>query len=101
MSIKAPSVATFEYNDLGEALPQAVKSLEVDRQVRVVVLRGAGDQAFVSGADISQFDQVRDSLEVNQRDEAIGITESWAHTVAGNDVTWGEIIRKANIRMDG
>jgi enoyl-CoA hydratase len=55
-----------------EALPQAVMALERDPQVRVLVLRGAGDQAFVSGADISQFDQVRDSLEANQRYEAIG-----------------------------
>lgn len=55
-----------------EALPAAVDALQADPQVRVVVLRGAGDQAFVSGADISQFDQVRDSLEANQRYEAMG-----------------------------
>jgi enoyl-CoA hydratase len=55
-----------------EALPVAVDALQADPQVRVVVLRGAGDQAFVSGADISQFDQVRDSLEANQRYEAMG-----------------------------
>lgn len=55
-----------------EALPAAVDALEANPQVRVVVLRGAGDQAFVSGADISQFDEVRDSVEANQRYEAIG-----------------------------
>ena len=55
-----------------EALPAAVDALQADPQVRVLVLRGAGDQAFVSGADISQFDQVRDSLEANQRYEAMG-----------------------------
>lgn len=57
-----------------EALPAAVKTLETNAQVRVVVLRGAGDQAFVSGADISQFDKVRNTLEANQRYEAIGNT---------------------------
>ena len=55
-----------------EALPAAVDALEADPAVRVVVLRGAGDQAFVSGADISQFDDVRDSVEANERYEAIG-----------------------------
>jgi len=55
-----------------EAFPHAVDTLQSDPQVRVIVLRGAGDQAFVSGADISQFDQVRDSLEANQRYEAMG-----------------------------
>jgi len=55
-----------------EAFPEAVRTLEADAQVRVIVLRGAGDQAFVSGADISQFDAVRDSLEANQRYEAMG-----------------------------
>jgi enoyl-CoA hydratase/carnithine racemase len=55
-----------------EALPAAVAGLEADPAVRVVVLRGAGDQAFVSGADISQFDDVRDSVEANERYESIG-----------------------------
>jgi len=55
-----------------EALPGAVDALEADPAVRVVVLRGAGDEAFVSGADISQFDDVRDSVEANERYEAIG-----------------------------
>ncbi|MFZ4759389.1 MAG: enoyl-CoA hydratase [Burkholderiaceae bacterium] len=54
------------------ALPAAVDALEADPAVRVIVLRGAGDAAFVSGADISQFDQVRDSVEANERYEAIG-----------------------------
>lgn len=57
-----------------EAFPEAVERLESDPSVRVIVLRGEGDEAFVSGADISQFDQVRDSVEANQRYEAIGAT---------------------------
>ena len=55
-----------------EALPGVVEGLAADPSVRVIVLRGAGDEAFVSGADISQFDQVRDSVEANQRYEALG-----------------------------
>lgn len=40
---------------------------EGDPQVRVVVMRGAGDQAFVSGADISEFDSQRNDAEAAKR----------------------------------
>src|SRR5918999_4774982 len=40
---------------IGEILEDFAK----DEAIRVVVLRGAGDKAFVSGADISQFGQQR------------------------------------------
>jgi enoyl-CoA hydratase/carnithine racemase len=36
---------------------------ENDPDVRVLLLQGAGDKAFVSGADISEFKQVRDNPE--------------------------------------
>jgi enoyl-CoA hydratase len=39
------------WNALGDALDK----LHADANVRAVVLRGAGDKAFVSGADISEF----------------------------------------------
>ncbi len=42
-----------------QALPRAVRDLDEDASVRVVVLEGAGDKAFVAGADISQFEKVR------------------------------------------
>jgi enoyl-CoA hydratase/carnithine racemase len=41
------------------ALPQAAAELSADPAVRVVLLRGAGDVAFVSGADISEFERIR------------------------------------------
>jgi enoyl-CoA hydratase len=40
-------------------LPEAAAALDADPDVRVVVLRGAGDVAFVAGADISQFGERR------------------------------------------
>jgi enoyl-CoA hydratase/carnithine racemase len=45
--------------DMWRALPPAVDELVADDSVRVVVMRGEGDQAFVSGADISEFEQHR------------------------------------------
>ena len=43
------------------AIPGAVADLDRDHTVRVIVLRGAGDLAFVSGADISEFEQTRNA----------------------------------------
>jgi enoyl-CoA hydratase len=43
------------------AIPAAVSELDSDPEVRVIVLRGAGDVAFVSGADISEFEEARNA----------------------------------------
>ena len=40
--------------------------------VRVVVLRGAGDKAFVSGSDISQFEKKRATPEQQQEFQKVG-----------------------------
>jgi len=42
-----------------DGMGQALDVFEKDASVRCVVLTGAGDKAFVSGADISQFDKLR------------------------------------------
>lgn len=45
--------------DMWKAIPGAMAALEAHPDVRVVVVRGDGDLAFVSGADISEFSTVR------------------------------------------
>jgi enoyl-CoA hydratase len=42
-----------------EAIPDAARRLAQDPAVRVVILRGAGEAAFLSGADISEFERMR------------------------------------------
>jgi enoyl-CoA hydratase/carnithine racemase len=49
--------------EIRTALPSALQALQADSAVRVVVLTGAGDKAFVSGADISEFGAQRTSPE--------------------------------------
>jgi len=45
--------------EMRAAIPVILQDFNDDPGVRVVVMTGAGDKAFVSGADISQFDQHR------------------------------------------
>ena len=45
------------------AVSAALERFAADDTVRCVVLRGAGDKAFCSGADISQFESVRSAPE--------------------------------------
>ena len=45
--------------DMWEAIPRVVAELQGDPGVRVVIMRGAGSEAFVSGADISEFERTR------------------------------------------
>jgi enoyl-CoA hydratase/carnithine racemase len=42
-----------------QALPEAARALDADPAFRVIALRGAGDEAFASGADISEFETHR------------------------------------------
>jgi enoyl-CoA hydratase len=46
--------------------PERLRELDADDSVRVIVLTGDGDQAFVSGADISQFQQNREEEGMQQ-----------------------------------
>lgn len=49
--------------DMWEAVATILDHYDRDPKVRVVVLKGAGEKAFVSGADISQFEKQRASPE--------------------------------------
>ncbi len=48
--------------EMWEAMPGYVHELAADERIRVVVVRGAGEQAFVAGADISQFKDRRRNM---------------------------------------
>src|SRR6476659_1496449 len=60
--------------EMWEGLGRALVDLRDNPDVRVVILTGAGDKAFVSGADISQFEKTRHnaaaSEEYSKRSEA-------------------------------
>lgn len=47
--------------DMWRALPPALRELDADPEVRVIIVTGAGEKAFISGADISEFASHRNS----------------------------------------
>jgi enoyl-CoA hydratase/carnithine racemase len=49
--------------DMWQAVPKVFAELDADPAVRVIVCAGDGDKAFISGADISQFEKLRGTLE--------------------------------------
>ena len=53
--------------DMWSALPQALVDFDRDEDVRVIVLAGDGDRAFISGADITQFGKNREAREQYNR----------------------------------
>jgi enoyl-CoA hydratase/carnithine racemase len=59
-----------------EAIPAAAEALDGDADVRVILMRGAGDVAFVSGADISEFEHSRTGPHAEEYDR--GNTRAFA-----------------------
>jgi len=57
--------------DMWDATRRILDDFEHDKDVRVVVLTGAGGKAFVSGADISEFEKLRSSQELIDKYNAV------------------------------
>lgn len=56
-----PSKRNALSGEMRAALPGLLEALRADTEVHVVVVTGAGDKAFISGADISEFAERRTS----------------------------------------
>lgn len=65
LTFNRPDVRNAMTFEMYEALHDACEHLDADPDVRVVVLRGAGDRAFVAGTDIRQF------LDFRTRDDVL------------------------------
>src|SRR5882757_5136652 len=52
--------------EMWEGLGSALIELRDNPEIRVVIMVGAGDKAFVSGADISQFEKTRHNAQASE-----------------------------------
>jgi enoyl-CoA hydratase len=57
--------------DMWEAVPALLDRAEKEDAVRLVVFSGEGEKAFASGADISQFEDLRAAKEAVKRYEVL------------------------------
>ncbi len=57
--------------DMWTGMAEALERFAEDAAVRCVVLQGAGDKAFVSGADISQFEKNRANADAQREYEKL------------------------------
>ena len=69
----ARNAMTFEMYD---ALHDLCERLDADRDVRVLLLKGAGDRAFASGTDIRQF------LDFKTEQDALGYEARLSRTLS-------------------
>ena len=58
-----PSKLNAMSYDMWRAVPEVFAELDRNPAVRVIVCAGDGDKAFISGADISQFEKLRGTAE--------------------------------------
>ena len=85
--VSAVAVVTFNNpgkrnalsSEMRAALPGLLEALQADRKVRVVVVTGAGDKAFASGADISEFADRRTSPAARAEYDRVSavLSRSW------------------------
>jgi enoyl-CoA hydratase len=59
LTLRNPARLNAVRLEMWEAIPGALAPLAADADVRVVVMRGHGEEAFASGADISEFQERR------------------------------------------
>lgn len=71
MTFNQPEKRNAMSLEMWNGVDEILDSFENNDQVRVVVLTGAGNKAFVSGADISQFDKQRSNFEARQEYERL------------------------------
>ena len=56
--------------DMVRQVPEILANFEKDSEIRVVVVSGAGDKSFVSGADISEFEKTRANAQTARESSA-------------------------------
>jgi len=76
ITINRPNKLNALNRDTIAELSEAVKGADADQSVGVVIIRGAGEKAFVAGADIAEFHEY-------DRDEAKALSQT-GHTTLFN-----------------
>jgi enoyl-CoA hydratase len=57
--------------EMSAAVPPIIADFDADPDIRVIVVKGAGDRAFIAGSNISNFDAVRANPDENRKYQEI------------------------------
>ncbi|MBA4495355.1 enoyl-CoA hydratase/isomerase family protein [Paenactinomyces guangxiensis] len=66
LTLSRPKVLNALNRELLEELNEAVDWIEKTDSVRVVIITGSGEKAFVAGADISEFNEIKAASQAEQ-----------------------------------
>ncbi len=66
ITINNPAKRNAMSLDMWEGLGEALTELKNHPDVRVAIIVGAGEEAFISGADIGQFEEARHNAETTE-----------------------------------
>jgi enoyl-CoA hydratase/carnithine racemase len=81
LTLNRPHVRNAISLDMYKRLPGLISHVEADKGVRILILRGAGTDAFASGADIKEFQSLRaDGSGARTYNAAVAAAE---HAIAG------------------
>jgi enoyl-CoA hydratase/carnithine racemase len=78
LAIDNPSKHNALDLEMWTAIPGIMAALDRDPEVRVVIVRGAGQESFASGADIGEFATLRADAEGGRLYEATNEAAFWA-----------------------
>ncbi len=67
ITLNRPDVRNAFNVGMWRALQHTVEECAADRDIRAIVIKGAGDKAFAAGADVKEFDTERSNVQQSQR----------------------------------
>lgn len=72
LTLNRPEARNALCNDMVEELDDLIKSIEIDDTVKVLIITGAGEKAFMAGADIKELDKrnfINGRMQTKRRQE--------------------------------
>jgi enoyl-CoA hydratase/carnithine racemase len=77
ITVNRPAAHNALNSEVWKGLAETVQRVADDKSIRVVILHGAGDKAFISGADISEFSTLRQNAAMTAKYDQLSIA-AWS-----------------------
>jgi len=77
VKVNRPAAHNALNSEVWQGLAETTQRLADNKSVRVIILHGAGDKAFISGADISVFSTLRQNAAMTAKYDQLSIA-AWS-----------------------